>query len=69
MPISGPEMAAKILRVSPWTAVGFITGTPEDEALPADLRRRPVLKKPFTIPELLAFVRESIDQGKTVTRP
>jgi two-component system cell cycle sensor histidine kinase/response regulator CckA len=54
--LSGPELAAEILRIRPQLPLLFISAYPEH--IPASMQIYRYLAKPFKIPELIANVRE-----------
>ena len=57
---SGPEMVETLLNVKPSAKVVFMSGTAEPSEFPQQLKKVPILYKPFTAERLVNFVRQSL---------
>jgi two-component system cell cycle sensor histidine kinase/response regulator CckA len=60
MPHSGADMAERILDSVPSARIVFMSGTAGIGDFPADLKRFPMLHKPFTSVALLDTVRHAL---------
>lgn len=61
--LSGPDLAASVMRRWPGTKVAFITGYAGDHTVQMMTTGLPVLVKPFTHEQLVAFIRGLIGPG------
>lgn len=62
MPHSGPEMVDEILKLAPYAKIVFMTGTAGLVNFPQNLQRFPVLRKPFSIQELIDHVQSALKE-------
>lgn len=62
MPHSGSEMAEAILHVEPSMKIVFMSGTAGFASFPDQLKRFPMLQKPFTPESLLRTIRGAFSE-------
>ena len=62
--MSGPELAAQVIRDSPTTRVVFMSGYPDPklEGKPMDLSNHILVRKPFSPQEMALTIRQALDQ-------
>lgn len=67
--MSGRELAVKLKDTHPDLAVLFISGFPDETAIPDGVAYAPALKKPFQVQDLAKRIRAALDaRGKSETR-